>query len=174
MRSAVRAVFWTGLVLTEVLCSPQAAWPADAMHLEISGTLIKPPCAATFPSMQSVEVPKVNLNSLQSGVTAWTDVDFGFQCIKGSRIQLRFTSGNDVYDAQTMRTTLDKLGLKTRLSDVSALTRKIEMNLGESLLFDVPDRALDLRFSVRAVKTGEQLPAIGSYNAMLLVEVLYL
>ncbi|MDF2793337.1 fimbrial protein [Pseudomonas orientalis] len=171
---AFRAMLWTGVVMAEVLCSPQAAWAADTTRLEISGTLIKPPCTATFASTQSVEVPKVNLNSLQSRITPWTDVEFGFQCAKHSRVQLRFTSGSGTYDPHTMRTTLDTLGLQTQLSDVSAVTRQVAMTLGESLLFDVPDEILKLKFSVRAVKTGEQLPAIGNYNAILLLEVLYL
>ncbi|AZE95466.1 hypothetical protein C4J96_3356 [Pseudomonas orientalis] len=173
MSRVMRAALWGGLILGVVLCSAVCK-AADTTRLDVSGTLIKPPCTADFPSTQSVEVPKVNLNSLQSGITEWTDLTFDFHCTKGSTVQVRFTAGNGTYDPATLRTTLDKLGLNTRLSDVTSTARAIDMNLGERLTFAVPDTALNLKLSVRPVKTGEQLPVIGTYSATLLMEVVYL
>lgn len=173
MSRAMRTVLWVGLIIGVVLCS-SVCRAANTTRLDVSGTLIKPPCTADFPATQSVEVPKVNLNSLQSGITEWTDLAVDFHCTKGSQVQVRFTAGNGAYDSATLRTTLDKLGLITRLSDVTSTARTVDMNLGERLTFAVSDTALNLRLSVRPVKTGEQLPVIGTYRATLLIEVVYL
>ena len=147
---------------------------ADAPALDIKGTLIKPPCTASFPASQSVEIPKANLNSLRSDITEWTDVDLSFQCIKGSQVLLRFSAGNGAYDSSTLRTTLDKLGLKTRLSDTTRVAKLLDLKWGEQLSFPVEDTLLQLKLSVRPVKTAVELPAIGSYSSTLLMEIIYL
>jgi hypothetical protein len=48
------------------------------------------------------------------------------------------------------------------------------LKLGEQLIFPVADTLLNLTLSVRPVKTGEELPAVGSYSSTLLMEVIYL
>jgi hypothetical protein len=121
-----------------------------------------------------VDIPKTNLNSLNSDITGWTDVSLDFQCIKGSQVHLRFSAGNGAFDSSTLRTTLDRLGLKTRLSDMTSTLKVIDLKLGEQLIFPVEETRLKLQLSVRPVKTGEELPAIGSYSSTLLMEMIYL
>ncbi|WP_339496276.1 fimbrial protein [Pseudomonas sp. RA_105y_Pfl2_P56] len=169
-----RLIFWGAVHCAAALYPAQASWAADTTQLEISGTLIKPPCTASFPLTQSVEVPKVNLNSLRAGVTDWTDVALNFQCTKGSRVQITFTSGRGAFDSGTMRTTSNQLGLATRLSDVTTTVRPLEMNFGEPQIFAVKDAALNLKFSVRPVIASEQLPTLGTFSATLMMEVVYL
>ncbi|ALI02892.1 MULTISPECIES: fimbrial protein [Pseudomonas] len=171
---AIRLTLWGALLTVAVLCSAQVCQAAPTARLDIRGTLIQPPCSANFPSTQNVEIPKVNLNALGSGMTDWTDVAFDFQCTKGSKLQLRFTAGNGAYDTATLRTTLDKLGLKTRLSDVTGTVRDVHFNLGEQFTFFVEATALNLKLSVRPVLGAQELPAIGSYNATLMMEIVYL
>src|SRR5471032_2272824 len=108
---------WMTLLAAVTLCFSVPGCAADAARLDITGTLIKPPCTASFPASQSIDIPKVSLNSLRSDSTDWTDVALNFQCIKGSQVHLRFSPGNGAFDSSTLRTTLDKLGLRTRLID---------------------------------------------------------
>lgn len=171
---AIRLTLWGALLTATVLCSAQVCQAGPIARLDISGTLVKPPCSANFPATQNVEIPKANLNALTTGTTDWTDVAFDFQCTKDSQVQLRFTAGNGVYDAGTLRTTLDRLGLQTRLNDVTGTVRQVKFNLGEPITFAVPDTALNLQFSVRPVTIAQQLPAIGAYSATLMMEVVYL
>ncbi|WP_296218009.1 fimbrial protein [Pseudomonas sp. UBA2684] len=169
-----RLSLWVALVSAFTLCFSAASYAGDAAQLDITGTLIKPPCTASFPASQSVDIPKVNLNSLRSDSTDWTDVALSFQCIKGSQVHVRFSAGNGSFDSSTLRTTLDKLGLKTRLSDMTSTAKVVDLKLGEQLIFPVEDTSLTLKLSVRPVKTGEELPAIGSYSSTLLMEIVYL
>ena len=162
------------LLASVTLCCGTAYGDEEASRLDITGTLIKPPCTANFPASQSVDIPKTNLNSLNSDITGWTDVSLDFQCIKGSQVHLRFSAGNGAFDSSTLRTTLDRLGLKTRLSDMTSTLKVIDLKLGEQLIFPVEETRLKLQLSVRPVKTGEELPAIGSYSSTLLMEMIYL
>lgn len=146
----------------------------QSAQIDISGTLIKPPCTASFPASQSVEIPKVNLNSLNSDITEWTEVALDFQCIKGSLVHLRFSAGNGAYGSDTLRTSLDRLGLKTRLYDMTGVAKVLGLTLGEQLIFPLQDTSLKLKLTVRPVKTSEELPAIGSYTSTLLLEMIYL
>jgi len=169
-----RVSLWVALLSTAALLfSPASRAQEDAL-LEVLGTLIKPPCTANFPTSQNVDIPKTNLNSLNSDITGWTDVSLDFQCIKGSQVHLRFSAGNGSFDSNTLRTTLDRLGLRTRLSDMTSTLKVIDPKLGEQLIFPVEDTRLKLQLSVRPVKTGEELPAIGSYSSTLLMEMIYL
>ncbi|MBB3240217.1 type 1 fimbria pilin [Pseudomonas sp. Tn43] len=173
MSTVIRVMLWGTLLSAVMLCSTKTI-AADTTRLDISGSLIKPPCTANFGAMQSVDLPSVSLNSLRMGLNEWTDVALGFQCTKGSNVQLRFTAGNGAYDASTLRTTLDKLGLKTRLSDVTGTVREVDFNLGEPLTFLVEETALNLKLSVKPVLGAQELPAVGSYNATLMMEIVYL
>ena len=73
-----RVSLWTALVSTLLLLFSTGcrADSDEAARVDISGTLIKPPCTATFPASQSVAVPKVNLNTLKAGKFA--DLNFRF------------------------------------------------------------------------------------------------
>ena len=146
----------------------------DGAQIDVSGTLIKPPCTASFPLSQSIDIPKVNLNLLRSDSTGWTDVSLNFQCIKGSQVHLRFNPGNGSVDSSTLRTTLDRLGLKTRLSDMTSAAKVVDLKLGEQHAFAVEDTLLMLKLSVRPVRIGSQMPAAGSYTSTLLMEMIYL
>ncbi len=169
-----RVSLWVALLSTAALLLSPASRAEEAARIEVVGTLIKPPCTANFPASQSVDIPKTNLNSLNSDITGWTDVSLDFQCIKGSQVHLRFSAGNGAFDSSTLRTTLDRLGLKTRLSDMTSTLKVIDLKLGEQLIFPVEETRLKLQLSVRPVKTGEELPAIGSYSSTLLMEMIYL
>lgn len=171
-----RVSLWTALVSSLVLLFSTGcrADSDEAARMDISGTLIKPPCTATFPASQSVAVPKVNLNTLKAGSADWTDVALGFKCTVGSQVKIRFTATNGTYDANTLRTSLDRLGLKTRLSDITSSVRVVDLKLDDELVFPVLDTTLALKLSVMPVKTAEELPAIGSYSATLLMEIEYL
>ena len=169
-----RMSLWLALLSSVALFFSTAGCAADAPQLDIKGTLIKPPCTSSFPASQSVEIPKVNLNSLRTDATEWTDVALNFQCTKGSQVQLRFSAGNGSFDSSTLGTTLDKLGLKTRLSDITGTVKVLDLKLGEQLIFPIEDTQLKLKFSVRPVMTADELPAIGSYSSTLLMEVIYL
>ena len=170
----MRARMSPWLTLLSAIMLSTASYAQDATQLQVSGILTKPGCTTSFPLSQSVDIPKVNLNTLRSDSTDWTDVAFDFQCIKGSRVQLRFSAGNGAFDSSTLRTTLDRLGLKTRLSDMTSALKVLDLKLGEALVFPIEDTLLKLQLSVRPVKTGTELPAIGSYSSMLLMEIVYL
>ena len=165
---------WAMLLSAVTLGLSTASYALETTQLEISGTLTKPGCTASFPVSQSIDIPKVNLNSLRSDSTGWTDVALNFRCIKGSQVHLRFNAGNGSFDGSTLRTTLDRLGLKTRLSDMSSTVKVLDLKLGELLVFPVEDTQLKLNLSVRPVKTGDELPAVGSYSSTLLMEIIYL
>lgn len=174
MNMIARMSLWLSLLAALFLSLSSTGCAADAPSLDIKGTLIKPPCTASFPASQSVEIPKVNLNSLRSDMTEWTDVALDFQCIKGSQVLLKFSAGNGAYDSSTLRTTLDTLGLKTRLTDMTSVAKLLDVKFGEALSFPVEDTLLKLKLSVRPVKTADELPAIGSYSSTLLMEIIYL
>jgi len=169
-----RISLWATLLASVALCFSTPGCAADSAQLDITGTLIKPPCTASFPASQSVDIPKVSLNSLRSDSTDWTDVALSFQCIKGSQVHLRFSPGNGAFDSSTLRTTLDKLGLRTRLIDRTSALKTVDLKLGEPLIFPVEDTLLNLTLSVRPAQVGEELPAIGSYSSTLLMEIIYL
>lgn len=143
-------------------------------EVNISGSLTKPPCTASFPTSQNVEIPKVNLNSLKSDSTEWTEVALNFQCAKGSLVHLRLSPGNGAFNSSVLRTTLDNLGLRTRLVNATGVSTLADLKLGEQLIFPVADTLLNLTLSVRPVRTGDELPAIGSYSSTLLMEMTYL
>lgn len=176
MAMLIRVSLWTALVSSLVLLFSTGcrADSDEAARVDISGTLIKPPCTATFATSQSVAVPKVNLNTLKAGSADWTDVALGFKCTMGSQVKVRFTAANGTYDANTLRTSLDRLGLKTRLSDITSTVHEVDLKLDDQLVFSVLDTTLALKLSVMPVKTAEELPAIGSYSATLLMEIEYL
>lgn len=173
MNMIARMSLWLSLLVVFVPSFISTSCAADAPSLDIKGTLTKPPCTASFPASQSVEIPKVNLNSLHSDTTEWTDVALDFQCVEGSQVLLRFSAGNGSFDSNTLRTTLDKLGLKTRLTDMTSAAKLLSMTFDEQLSFPVEDTLLKLKLSVRPVKTGDELPAIGSYSSTLLMEIIY-
>ena len=174
MNIFARVGLWAALLSAAALFFSTAGCAQDGAQIDVSGTLIKPPCTASFPLSQSIDIPKVNLNSLRSDSTGWTDVALNFRCIKGSQVHLRFNAGNGSFDGSTLRTTLDRLGLKTRLSDMSSTVKVLDLKLGELLVFPVEDTQLKLNLSVRPVKTGDELPAVGSYSSTLLMEIIYL
>ena len=147
---------------------------ADAPSLTIKGSLIKPPCTANFPASQSINIPKVNLNSLRTDISEWTNVDLELTCTKGSLVHLRLSAGSGSFDSTTLRTSLDKLGLKTRLSNMTLTEKVMDLKFGELLIFPIEDTQLKLKLSVRPVKTGQELPEIGNYSATLLMEMIYL
>lgn len=165
---------WLTLLSGAALGLSTASFANDATQLEVRGTLTKPSCTVGFPASQSIDIPKVNLNSLRADSTEWTDVALDFQCVKGSQVLVRFSAGNGAFDSSTLRTSLDKLGLKTRLSDMTSALKVVDLKLGEQLVFPVEDTQLKLQLSVRPVKTGTELPAIGSYSSTLLMEIIYL
>ena len=169
-----RVSLWVALLSTAALLYSSASRAQDGALIEVLGTLIKPPCTANFPTSQNVDIPKTNLNSLNSDITDWTDVTLDFQCIKGSQVHLRFSAGNGSFDSNTLRTTLDRVGLKTRLSDVSSSVNTVDLTLGEQHAFAVEDTLLKLKLSVRPVRIGNQMPAVGSYSSTLLMEMIYL
>lgn len=174
MNMFARMSLWLSLLAALFMGFSAASRAADAPSLDIKGTLIKPPCTASFPASQSVEIPKVNLNSLRSDITEWTDVALDFQCIKGSQVLLKFSAGNGAFDSNTLRTSLDNLGLKTRLTDMTSVAKLLDVKFGEPLSFPVTDTLLKLKLSVRPVKMADELPAIGSYRSTLLMEIIYL
>lgn len=174
MNMFARMSLWLSLLAALFMGFSAASRAADAPSLDIKGTLIKPPCTASFPASQSVEIPKVNLNSLRSDITEWTDVALDFQCIKGSQVLLKFSAGNGAFNSNTLRTTLDNLGLKTRLTDMTSVAKLLDVKFGEPLSFPVTDTLLKLKLSVRPVKTADELPAIGGYRSTLLMEIIYL
>jgi type 1 fimbria pilin len=165
---------WMALLAAVTLCFSVPGCAADTAQVDITGTLIKPPCTASFPASQSVDIPKVNLNSLSSDSTGWTDVALNFQCTKGSLVRLRLSPGTGAFDSSTLSTSLDRLGLKTRLVDMTSALKVLDLKLGEQLIFPVEDTLLKLTLSVRPVKTGDELPVIGSYSSTLLMEIIYL
>ena len=165
---------WAMLLSAVTLGLSTASYALETTQLEISGTLTKPGCTASFPVSQSIDIPKENLNSLKSDITEWTDVALGFECIKGSQVLLRLKAGNGSYDSSTLRTTLDRLGLKIRLSDITSTVKVLDLKLGEQLTFPLQDTQLKLKLSVRPVMTGIELPAIGNYSSTLLMEMIYL
>ena len=165
---------WVTLLSAVTLSLSTAGYAQDTTQLKVSGTLTKPSCTAHFPTSQTIDIPKTNLNSLKSDITDWTDVALDFQCVTGSQVLVRFSAGNGSFDSSTLRTTLDRLGLKTRLSDMTSTARVMDLKLGEQLVFPVEDTQLKLQLSVRPVKTGTELPAIGSYSSTLLMEITYL
>ncbi|UNM20054.1 fimbrial protein [Pseudomonas sp. ArH3a] len=157
------------------LCFSAACWAdKDIAELSVSGTLISPPCTASFPASQTVNIPKVNLNSLRLDITDWSDVALSFQCVKGSQVKIKFTPGNGSFNSTTLLTTLEKLGLKTRLSDMTSMGREVDLKLGEQLSFPIEDILLELKLSVRPVKIEDELPSIGSYRSVLMMEIIYL
>lgn len=174
MSMAIRVTAWGALLSVIVLSASRTCVAADEARLEITGKLIKPPCTASFPATQSVEIPAVSLNSLTSKTADWTDVALGFECTAGSQVQLRLTAGSGTYDTDTMRTTLDNLGLKTRLSDVTGTPRQVDKRLGELLIFTVQDTTLNLQLSVKPVQAAQIMPAVGTYSATLMMEIVYL
>ncbi|MEG2040465.1 MAG: hypothetical protein RR068_05065 [Hafnia sp.] len=143
-----RTSLWSALLAALVLGVSTASCAADTSSLDITGTLIKPPCSA--------------------------DLTLVFKCVKGSLVQLRFSAGSGSFDSSTLRTSLDKLGLKTRLSDLTTTEKVVDLKLGEQLVFPVEDMLLKLKLSVRPIKTGQELPEIGNYSSMLLMEMIYL
>lgn len=165
-----RVSLWVALLSTAALLYSSASRAQDGALIEVLGTLIKPPCTANFPTSQNVDIP----NSLNSDITDWTDVTLDFQCIKGSQVHLRFSAGNGSFDSNTLRTTLDRLGLRTCLSDMSSTLKVVDLKLDEQLIFPVEGTRLKLQLSVRPVKAGQELPAIGSYSSTLLMEMIYL
>ena len=165
---------WLTLLSALTLGLGTPSFAQDATQLQVSGTLTKPGCTTSFPLSQSVDIPKVNLNSLRSDSTDWTDVAFDFQCIKGSQVLLRFSAGTGSFDSSTLRTSLDRLGLKTRLSDMTSALKVVDLKLGEQLVFPVEDTLLKLQLSVRPIKTATELPEIGNYSSTLLMEIIYL
>ncbi|MBV4484737.1 fimbrial protein [Pseudomonas sp. SWRI153] len=174
MSMAIRLTAWGALLSVIVLSASRTCVAADETRLEITGKLIKPPCIASFPATQSVEIPAVSLNSLTSKTADWTYVALGFECTAGSQVQLRLTAGSGTYDADTMRTTLDNLGLITRLSDVTRTAHQVDKSLGEPLIFKVQDTALNLQLSVKPVQAEQVMPAVGTYSATLMMEIVYL
>ena len=174
MPMIARITLWFALLVVLVLGLSTVSCAADAPSLDIKGTLIKPPCTASFPASQSINIPKVNLNSLRTDISEWTDVDLDFTCTKGSLVHLRLSAGSGSFDSTTLRTSLDKLGLKTRLSNMTLTEKVMDLKLGDQLIFPIQDTQLKLKFSVRPVMTADELPAIGSYSSTLLMEVIYL
>ena len=162
------------LLASVTLCGSTVYAAEDASQLDITGTLIKPPCTASFPASQSVDIPKASLSALSADSSDWTDVDLNFKCLKGSQVLLRFTAGNGSFDSNTLRTTLDRLGLKTRLSDMTSTAKVVDFKLGEQHALAVEDTLLMLKLSVRPVRIGSQMPAAGSYTSTLLMEMIYL
>lgn len=170
----IKVSLWTTLLSALTLCLSAASWADDTAQVNISGTLTEPPCKASFPASQSVDIPKVNIHSLKSDTTHWTDVALNFQCKKGSQVRLRFNAGNGSFDSSTLNTTLDNLGLKTQLSDITSTIKAVDLKLGEQLTFPVEGTALKLKLSVKPIKTGQELPAIGLYSSILLMEIIFL
>jgi type 1 fimbria pilin len=172
----IRINGWSAVVAIAILvgCGHTHAGEKQTTQIDISGTLTKPPCTASFPSSQSVELPAVSLNSLSSDSSDWTEVALNFKCTKGSQVHLRLNPGNGAFDSSTLRTTLDNLGLRTRLVNTTGILKVADLKLGEQLIFPVADSLLNLTLSVRPVKTGEVLPAVGSYSSTLLMEIIYL
>lgn len=162
------------LLSSLTLCGSTVYGAEDANQLDITGTLIKPPCTASFPASQSVDIPKVSLSALSADSSDWTDVNLNFKCLKGSQVLLRFTAGNGSFDSNTLRTTLDRVGLKTRLSDMTSTAKVVDFKLGEQHALAVEDTLLMLKLSVRPVRIGNQMPAAGSYTSTLLMEMIYL
>ena len=174
MNMFARMSLWLSLLAALFMGFSAASRATDAPSLDIKGTLIKPPCTANFPASQSVDIPKVNLNSLRSDISEWTHVDLDFKCVPGSQVLLRFNAGNGSYDSTTLRTNLDKLGLKTRLTDITSVAKLLDLKFGEQLSFPVEDTLLKLQLSVRPIKIGQELPEIGTYSSTLLMEITYL
>lgn len=174
MSMIARISLWFALLAALVPGFSTTSCASDAPSLDITGTLIKPPCSADFPASQSIGIPKVNLNSLRADTSEWTDVALDFRCVKGSLVHLRFSAGSGSFDSSTLRTSLDKLGLRTRLSDMTTTEKIVDLKLGEQLVFPIEDTLLKLKLSIRPVKIGQELPDIGNYSSMLLMEMIYL
>ncbi|MGE8177320.1 hypothetical protein [Pseudomonas fluorescens] len=86
---------------------------------------------------------------------------------------MRLTSGSGTYDTDTMRTTLDNLGLKTRLSDVTRTARQVDKSLGGTMIFIVQDATLNLQLSVKPVQAAMVMPVVDAYSATLMMEIVY-
>lgn len=162
------------LLSSMLLCFSSVYGAQDVSQLNITGTLIKPPCTANFPASQRVDIPKASLSALSADSSDWTNVNLDFKCLNGSKVLLRFTAGNGSFDSNTLRTTLDRVGLKIRLSDMTSIPNLVDLKLGEQHAFAVNDTLLRLKLLVRPVRVGSQMPAAGSYTSILLMEMVYL
>jgi type 1 fimbria pilin len=162
----------TALLLSTMLFSLSSRGE-DIATLEVTGSLIRPPCTAAFPTSQTVEIPSINLNSLKSDLVGWTTVDLLFKCVKESKVLLRFKAGNGSYDVDTLRTTLENFGLRLRLEDMTNPTSLIRLNWDEQFLFPIDSDSLNLRLSVKPVQIGNELPRVGTYSSVLLMEIIY-
>jgi len=56
---------------------------------------------------------------------------------------------------------------------MSSSGKAVDLTLGEQHTFTVEDTLLKLKLSVRPVRIGDQMPAVGSYSSTLLMEMIY-
>jgi len=168
-----KASFWVARFSVAALCVSTAGHAEDKTQIALEGALIRPPCTANFPTSQNVDIPKVNLHSLETDAAGWTDVILDFRCTKGSHVSMRFSAGNGTFDSSTLRTSLDKLGLKARFIDVTGIPIEKKVSWGELNTLPVKETVLKLKISVKPTRIGKDQPIIGIYRSTLLMEINY-
>ena len=161
----MKALLWILLALAGA-----AAHAADEASIDISGTLIPPPCTPRFPSSQQVDLGNVSLGQLAADSAVSTDVPLVFDCRAGTRVTLKLSAGLGSADNLTLLTDRANLGLRLNLLHNSSQT---DFSLGTANSWLLADAPLELSLRVKPVAMGEP-PEAGSYSATALMEMTYL
>ncbi|MCQ9424520.1 fimbrial protein [Pseudomonas sp. LJDD11] len=160
----MKKLFWMCLAVA----GSALAQPADTARVQVSGTLVTPPCSPGFATLLDVKLDDVNVRQLLDDSATVTEVPLTFACRPDSRVSLLLSAGLGSVDSQTLRTSREGLGL--RLVGVGS---KPALTLGETSNWTVGNEPLVLTLRVRPVSLGA-LPPAGSFTATLLMQILYL
>ena len=147
-----------------------AAQASDTANIDLSGNLIGPPCVPRFPSTQQLDLGRVSLGQLASGSVESKDVALVFDCRAGTRVSLTLSAGLGSADRQTLLTDRNNLGLRLSLLHNS---RQTDFSLGAANAWLLTDTPLQLNLRVTPVAL-DAAPEVGSYKAVVLMEMTYL
>ncbi|MBC3421041.1 MULTISPECIES: fimbrial protein [unclassified Pseudomonas] len=162
------------LCLPVLMCQASLVRADAASELQVTGALVRPLCTTLFPQSQSVSLPAISRNELTAGSSPWTDVPLAFRCADDTRVNLRLVPADAAYDDATLKTTLNGLGLRLRLRDLTSASPTSALRLNEVLAFTVSGGNLQLSLGAKAIKMGDQTPAVGGYQTQLLMVMEYL
>lgn len=150
-----------GLVCAAVSATVYAA---DTVTINLSGTLVRPPCQLTSATILSADFGDVRIDEVLQ--TAVQNLPVMLVCPAGSVLSVSLLSSNGTYTSTVAKTTANNLGVSLLRADNSAVDLQGGVETYSNLSGEV-----DLSLKAQLVKRGDLLP--GRFNSSIVMTINY-
>lgn len=143
-----------------------AAHAVDMVNINVSGTLIRPPCTLTTGTRLSAEFGDVRTDQVKTAETVAVPVRM--TCAAGSSLRVSFSSTNGTHTTTVAKTTADNLGVSLLWA-----ADNTPANLsGTTKTYSNLSGSVDISLKAKLVELGTLSP--GAFSSSMVMTINYL